>query len=126
MKILRRPPAPVIAATAIGALLGLLFAVVGIAALFSEGADELTVVTLLLAVGLLTAGWGVWRGSSAARVTAVALGVLLFISGLTQLVSAPGAGLVSVLAGAALVGLLCVPASARAYFAGNREPAPLG
>lgn len=126
MTRLQTPPVPVLSAATISGALGLLFAGVGVASLFTAGADELTGVILLLAIGLLTATWGVWQGSNPARVTAIVLGALLFVVGVAQLGAATGVAVLSAIAGASLVGLLTVPHSTRDHFSAEREEAPVG
>ena len=116
MTKLSQPPAPVAVAAVLSGLFATFMLVVGVYAVSQGGAPTV----LVIAAVLVAITWTLWTGRQSGRISAILFGAFLIVVGifvsdsLTMRVLNIGFGI-------ALVALLSLPTSARAYYGGQRR-----
>ena len=114
MTQLSRPPAPVVVAAVLSGLFATFMLVAGVYAI-SAGAKP-TVLSIAVLLGGIT--WTLWTGRQSGRISAILLGVFLICFG-TIVSASVTMRVLNIGIGTALVALLILPASVRAYFSGR-------
>lgn len=117
MTKLSAPPAPVVVAAVLSGLFAAFMLVAGVYAVSQDGGPIALVIGAVLAAVTVA----LWIGRRVGRNSAIVVGVLLILVGVvvseSLLMRVLNVGI-----GAALVALLTLPASARAYYGGRGRP----
>jgi predicted branched-subunit amino acid permease len=108
-----------VAAAAVLSGIFALFMLVG--GLMGLGTPSAVGIILVIAAVFIALAWVLWQGRQSGRAAAITVGVFMIFVGLLVASTMPSRVLYIGI-GAAFVALLTIPASARAYFAGQRRP----